>query len=140
MAATSLAVPALASEALGEDLTTRETLLNEDTELTANVFWSSAYSDLRTEYLVTYDPNRDVKPIVTYGDVLTGRSTVSAMAKRLEAEGYRVVAGFNGDFYNVNTGLPIGMVVTEGILRSSDAGITPLVSVRMALPFWASLP
>ena len=118
----SLAVPALASEALGEDLTTRETLLNEDTELTANVFWSSAYSDLRTEYLVTYDPNRDVKPIVTYGDVLTDRSTVSAMAKRLEAEGYRVVAGFNGDFYNVNTGLPIGMVVTEGILRSSDAG------------------
>ena len=26
------------------------------------------------------------------------------------------------DFYNVSTGLPIGMVVTEGLLRSSDAG------------------
>ena len=119
---TSLAVPVLASDALGEDLTGRDTLLNEGTELSTNVFWSSAYSDLRTENLVTYEPNRDVTPIVTYGGALTDRSTVSAMAKQLEAEGYRVVAGFNGDFYNVNTGLPIGMVVTEGILRSSDAG------------------
>ena len=118
----SLAMPVLASDALGEDLTGRDTLLNEGAELSTNVFWSSAYSDLRTENLVTYEPNRDVTPIVTYGGALTDRSTVSAMAKQLEAEGYRVVAGFNGDFYNVNTGLPIGMVVTEGILRSSDAG------------------
>ena len=44
------------------------------------------------------------------------------MAGTLETEGYRVVAGINGDFYNVSTGLPIGLVVTEGVLRSSDAG------------------
>ena len=118
----SLAAPALASEALGEELTEQNILLNKDTELISNVFWSSAYSDLRTEYAVVYEPNRSVKPIVTYGDVLTDRSTVSSMAKQLEKDGYRVAAGFNGDFYNVNTGLPIGLVVTEGILRSSDAG------------------
>lgn len=118
----SLAVPALASEAMGEELTDRTTVLNEETELSTQVFWSSAYSDLRTEHLVTYEPNRDVKPIVTYGGALTERSTVSAMAKRLESEGSRVVAGLNGDFYNVNTGLPIGLVVTDGLLRSSDAG------------------
>jgi len=120
--ACSLAVPVFASEAMGEDLTDRTTVLNEETELSTQVFWSSAYSDLRTEHLVTYEPNREVKPIVTYGGALTDRSTVSAMAKELEDEGYRVVAGVNGDFYNVNTGLPIGLVVTEGILRSSDAG------------------
>jgi len=86
------------------------------------VFWSTAYSDLRTEHLVTYEPNRDVTPIVTYGGVLTDRTAVSTMAKELEEAGYRVVAGINGDFYNVGTGLPIGMVVTDGLLRSSDAG------------------
>jgi len=118
----SLTLPALASEALGEDLTTRETLLNEDTRLSSSVFWSSAYTDLRTEHYITYEPNRDVTPIVTYGQALTERHTVTAMAKELEAEGYRVVAGLNGDFYNVSTGLPIGLVITEGILRSSDSG------------------
>lgn len=118
----SLSLSAAASEALGEDLTAKDVLLNQETQLSTNVFWSTAYSDLRTENLITYAPNRDVTPIVTYGDVLTDRNTVSAMAKELEEQGYRVVAGINGDFYNVGNGLPIGIVVTEGQLRSSDAG------------------
>ena len=120
--AASVGLTAAASDALGEDLTEREVLLNEETGLTTNVFWSSAYSDLRTENYITYEPNRDVTPIVTYGDVLTDRRTVTSMAKELEEQDYRVVAGINGDFYNVGTGLPIGLVITDGILRSSDGG------------------
>ena len=118
----SLAVTAAASEALGEDLTSQETLLNQETQLSTNVFWSTAYSNLRTENLITYAPNDDVTPVVTYGDTLTACSTLSAAAKRLENKGYRVVAGINGDFFNFGTGLPIGLVVTDGQLRSSDGG------------------
>ena len=120
--AAALTVPAAASDALGNDLTSRDTLLNEKTQLSTNVFWSSSSSDLRTENLITYMPNKAVTPIVTFGDVLTDKSKVSTMAKQLEEQGYRVVAGINGDFYNVGTGLPIGIVVTNGLLRSSDAG------------------
>lgn len=118
----TLAVPALASPALGDDLTTADTLLNQQTQLSTNVFWSTTYSDYRTENLITYTPNSQVTPLVTFGDVLTSRNTVSTMAKRLEESGYRVVAGINGDFYNVNNGLPIGLVVTNGKVRSSDGG------------------
>ena len=120
--AAALAVPAAASEALGSDLTAKDTLLNEKTQLSTNVFWSSTYSDLRTENLITYTPNKDVTPIVTYGNVLTDTTKVSAMSRTLEAQGYRVVAGINGDFFNFGTGLPIGLVVTDGQLRSSDGG------------------
>lgn len=120
--ACGLTAPALASEALGEALAQKDTLLHEETQLSTNVFWSTAYSDLRTEHLITYAPNSDVQPIVTAGDVLTARDSVAEAAARLEAEGYRVVAGINGDFYNVGNGLPVGIVVTEGELRSSDAG------------------
>ena len=118
----ALTLPAAASAAMGEDLTAKDTLIHRETQLSTNVFWSEAYSNLRTENLITYTPNQAVTPIVTYGDVLTDRSSVADMAAALEAEGYRVVAGINGDFYNVNTGLPIGLVVTDGVLRSSDAG------------------
>ena len=118
----ALSLPAAASEALGEDLSAKDTVIHEETQLSTNVFWSTAYSDLRTENLITYSPNKTVTPIVTYGDVLTDRSSVADMANALEGEGYRVVAGINGDFYNVSTGLPIGLVVTDGVLRSSDAG------------------
>lgn len=114
--------PALASEAMGDDLTATDTLLNRETQLSTNVFWSPISSDYRTENLITYTPNASVTPIVTYGGALTDRSSVSNTAKALEEQGYRVVAGINGDFYNVNNGLPIGVVVTQGRLRSSDGG------------------
>lgn len=116
------AVPVLASEAMGDDLTAADTLLNQGTWLSTNVFWSGVSSDYRTENLITYTPNASVTPIVTYGGALTDRSSVSNTAKALEEQGWRVVAGINGDFYNVNNGLPIGMVVTGGQLRSSDGG------------------
>ena len=53
----SLTLPAAASEALGEDLTAKDTQLHEDTQLSTNVFWSTSYSDLRTENIITYTPN-----------------------------------------------------------------------------------
>ncbi|MCI8398998.1 MAG: surface layer protein [Oscillibacter sp.] len=118
----ALTLPALASPALGDDLTAADTLLNQQTQLSTNVFWSSAYSDYRTENLITYTPNYSVTPIVTYGSVLTDRNKVTDAARQLESEGYRVVAGINGDFYNVNNGLPIGLVVSRGKLRSTDGG------------------
>ena len=77
----SLGLSAAASEALGEDLSSQNIQLNQETQLSTNVFWSTTYSDLRTENLVTYTPNGDVTPIVTFGNVLTDRNTVSAAAK-----------------------------------------------------------
>ena len=118
----ALALPAAASEALGEDLTYKDTQIHHQTQLSTNVFWSTAYSDVRTENLITYTPNSSVVPVVTAGSVITQLSTVTSSARTLESQGYRVVAGINGDFFNFSTGLPIGIVVTEGQLRSSDAG------------------
>ena len=117
-----LALPAAASEALGEDLSAKDTTLHQGTALSRNVFWSSTYSDLRTENLITYSPSSQVKPMVTFGESLTQCRSVSTAAKALEDQGYRVVAGLNGDFFNTNNGLPIGLVITEGELRSSDGG------------------
>ena len=118
----SLGLTAAASEAMGEDLTSEGTLLNQKTQLSTNVFWSTAYSDLRTENVVTYEPNADVTPIVTFGDSLTTRTTVTSAARALESQGYRVAAGINGDFFNTSNGLPIGILVSEGEVLSSDGG------------------
>lgn len=118
----SLMTPALASVALGEDLTALDVELHQDTQLTESVFWSTTYSDLREEHYITYTPNDTVVPIVTYGDTLTERDTLTQAATALEAQGYRVVAGINGDFYNTSNGLPVGFVMGDGDVKSSDAG------------------
>ena len=126
----ALTLPAAASNALGEDLFAKDTLLHQETQLSTNVFWSTTYSDLRTENLITYTPNKAVTPIVTYGDALTDRSSVADTAALLEDDGYRVVAGINGDFYNVSTGLLEGL----GIGGGGGAGGPAVAGHRPRMP------
>lgn len=118
--ATSFTVSA--SDALGEDCSARDTEVNRATVLSENVFWSTSKSDLRTEQYITYEPNDRVKPLVTWGDYLTERNTLSVAARELEDDGYRVVAGMNGDFFNMGNGLPIGIVISDGVVQSTDGG------------------
>jgi len=112
---------ALASEALGWDLHTAYRPLSEGATLTTGWFWSDTYSDLRTERYVTYRPNLDVRPSIAYGSKVLKKNTLGALARYLESTGKRVVGGTNGDFFVVATGAPLGMVVTDGILRSSSS-------------------
>ena len=109
---------AFASDALGDDLTSSNVEVNERTELNAGTFWSNTYSDLRQENYVVYEPNRSVKPIVSSGSYSTQLSTVSAAARTLEADGYRVVAGINGDYYDTANGIALGSVMSEGVFRN----------------------
>ena len=113
---------AMASEAMGHDLHESTTRLSAGTSITKELFWSDTYSDLRTGQYLTYVPNADVTPAVAYGgDWVLNKATLTAMAQSLEAQGRRVVGGANGDFYVVATGQPLGIVVTEGVVRSSSS-------------------
>ena len=109
---------AFASDALGDELISSNVEVNERTELNAGTFWSNTYSDLRQENYVVYEPNRSVKPIVSSGSYSTQLSTVSAAARTLEADGYRVVAGINGDYYDTANGIALGSVMSEGVFRN----------------------
>ena len=111
---------ALASDALGDDLAASSTTVNERTELNTGTFWSNTNSDLRQENYVVYSPNTRVTPIVTGGAYTTQLTTVSSAARELEARGYRVVAGMNGDYYDTATGIPLGSMMTEGVLRNAS--------------------
>lgn len=112
---------ALASDALGHDLHTANRPLSQGTGLTTGWFWSDTYSDLRTERYLTYTPNTAVTPTVAYGSNVIDKATLTAMAKALESQGKRVVGGTNGDFYVMATGQPLGLVVTDGVVRSSSS-------------------
>lgn len=110
---------ASASQALGDDLRSSSVSIGEDTCLTSSTFWSNTYSDLRSERYITYKPNSGVTPAVCFGESVLTKSTLTEMAQSLEAEGKRVVGGLNGDYFVVSTGQPLGMVITDGVLRSS---------------------
>ena len=110
---------ASASWAMGSKTHVGTTHLAEGVDYTRQYLWSATYSDLRTERYMEYTPSQLVQPVVSYGDYILSKSTLSSMAATLEAQGKRVIGGINGDYFVVSTGAPLGMVITDGVLRSS---------------------
>ena len=117
------AFPALAasSDAYGTEMEQKEVTLNQGTSYHSGTFWSDYYKDRRQENYFVYSPNGQVTPKVTYGGSVTAKQTVSSAAASLEQQGYRVVAGINGDFFDSN-GVPTGILISGGRLLSSDGG------------------
>lgn len=78
---------------------------------------------IQRAHYIEYTPNEAVQPVVGYGKGFYGRSTIGYVADYLKNDlGMQVLAGFNADFFNTNTGVPIGMVIDDGRLLSSPGG------------------
>lgn len=127
LAAVLTAGPAAsASQALGTEIHYSKTQLAQGVEYIRQYLWSATYSDLRTERYLEYSPNELVQPAVAYGDTVLDKKTLTALAQDLENEGKRVLGGVNGDYFVLATGAPLGMVVTDGVLRSSSSYVYAL--------------
>jgi hypothetical protein len=112
---------ASASQALGTEIHTSRTHLAQGVDYTHQTLWSATYSDLRTENYIEYTPNTSVQPAVAYGDKVLSRKTLTSLAQSLQDQGKRVLTGVNGDYFVMATGAPLGLVVTDGVLRSSSS-------------------
>lgn len=126
LTAALLAPAASASNAMGTELYSYTLDICNQTTLTHQVFWSASKSDLRTENYVTYTPSSGLSPKVSYGSSVLTRQSVSSLGKSLENQGERVLSGVNGDYFDMATGNPLGIVVTDGVLRSSASYLSAL--------------
>ena len=114
------ASPAALAAIFGEELKSDTSTLAEGTELTNVTDWSPR-GYLRENY-VTYTPNDNVVPTVVYGSKLCNYGSYSSMAELLESRGRHAIASVNGDYYDTATYAPLGIVISDGRLISSDAG------------------
>ncbi len=74
---------------------------------------------IERSYFVNADlEGSDLKPYVFEGEV-TGTYTMDTMVNTLESQGYKVVAGINGDLYDTATGAPKGLTIHEGKIKTS---------------------
>ena len=106
------------SEAYGSEVWREDTAVHHGVTLSDNIYWSHYYEQLRHEYFVTVEPGSVVTPTVAYGDSVCGRLSASEAAQQYEAQGWRVVAGINGDFYDTATGYPLGVMISDGEILS----------------------
>lgn len=121
LTATLFTTTVFASYALGDELHQYSIRLADGATLTTQMFYSNSKSDLRTENYITYTPSSSLSPLVSYGNSILTKQTVPAMATDLEKSGKRVLSGINGDFFVLATGNPLGIVITDGVLRSSSS-------------------
>jgi len=106
---------------LGDEIDGYSTALTATAQLGRGVYWTG--SDYRQENYIEYSPNEIVYPTVVYGSKLLNYGKFSTMAGLLEAQGKHVIAGINGDYYNTADYEPIGVVIVDGELISSDGGL-----------------
>lgn len=78
---------------------------------------------LQNEHYIEYTPNSHVTPVVVYGSKVCNYGNFDTMAGLLEAKDWNVIGGINGDYYVLATYQPIGMLITDGVLHSSDGGL-----------------
>ena len=88
-------------------------------EYNETTYWHTAANGRQSEHYYTYTPNDTVTPMVYYGGTLYGRSTLDTLSGMLAGTGRTVVAAVNGSFFEMINGVPQGLIVTDGVLRSS---------------------
>lgn len=72
----------------------------------------------RAYYVHADTANTDLIPFVFEGEV-TGMYTMNTMVSTLEAQGYKVIAGINGDLYDMASGTPKGLTIHNGKVKTS---------------------
>lgn len=122
LAALLLVTPALAYGVGTGDAVyvNRTTLANGLTYETA-LSYTSAGRRVET-FALEASPSSEVYPIVLACDTVYGGMTVSGMISYAESQGYNVVGTINADFGYWDTRIPCGMVVEDGVYKSSPEG------------------
>lgn len=121
--AAAVLIGSAAASGLGTFLRQDSLELSDTARMTHGQLTNSAVSSGQlTENILEYEPESGLRPIVAYGTTLYGRSNLDYVAEYLAGTGKTVTAGVNGSFFTMATGVPMGPVITEGVVRSGSSG------------------
>lgn len=127
--------------------------LGDGATLTASTLRDDTSGRLQNEHVLTVAADSALTPQVIYGTTLFGKSTMETIEAYPAAWGFTVAAGINGSFFDMNTGVPYGCVITDGCVRSSgdreavgfraDGSVVigyPKLAVSVTFPDGTTLP
>ena len=111
-----------AALALGDTVYTNTRRLADNLELKNTISWHGVHG--RTEsFMLEMTGTGDARPIIMKGDTVFGTTRISSMISLAEERGYNVLAAVNSDFFfTQHGGVPMGIVIEDGVLKSSAGG------------------
>ena len=109
--------PACAASGLTE-LRSEVVELNDQLTLVKRVNYNTSNAENAVEHYFEYEPGGKVLPLVSYGESIKGAVSATRIFSG-EAENGVTVAGLaNGDFFVMSTGVSLGPVIRDGIVRT----------------------
>ncbi|MBO5666926.1 MAG: phosphodiester glycosidase family protein, partial [Firmicutes bacterium] len=113
----------------GTQLEQKNLEMTETIRLTNESWYSTYLNDEIVENYVTYKPKGDVTPVIAYGNDIYGAAGFRTVIGYAQEAGQNVIAGINGDYFIVDNGVAVGLVIKDGILRSSESTVANYNSV-----------
>ena len=74
----------------------------------------------QTEYYTEYTPNEDVVPVVLTGNDIYGKRDINQIMEYMRENEMVPMVGINASFFSFETGIPMGHVITDGVVTSKD--------------------
>ena len=71
-------------------------------------------------FALTASPGGSVRPIVMACDTIYGSMPITSAADYASRLGYHVMGAVNTDFFSMSTGVPMGIVIEDGVLKSGS--------------------
>ena len=101
-----------------------ERLLQTSTQITDGLTYRNTVTlngGSRIEsFSLELEPDSDVQPILLQGDgTIYGGGTIGHVVSSAQAAGWHVLGAINTDFFAMSTGVPIGVVIEDGVYKSS---------------------
>lgn len=122
----SLTFPAFAVEnGSGTEVYQNTAQLTKGLAYTNTIYTNKTYGR-EESFALELSPDSPVFPMVMACDTIYGGLTISDCIAYAESLGYNVVAAVNTDYFN-STKVPLGMVVENGVYKSSPTGEAAVV-------------
>jgi exopolysaccharide biosynthesis protein len=98
-------------------------------QIANNLFYTNTVSyinDTQREqsYALALTGSGDAYPIIVADDTIYGKLTIGQVIDYAEGKGRNVLAAVNTDFFSMQTGVPLGLVVENGEFKCSNEGRT----------------
>lgn len=117
LCAVSLAVPTAYAASAEEVLKTEQTIVDGLTYY--NTVTSTAAGRMES-FLLEMEEDAHVSPLLIPSDgTVYGGGTISSAVSYAREQGHHVVAAVNTDFFSSSSGVPMGIVIQDGVYQSS---------------------
>lgn len=74
-------------------------------------------------FTLELDPDQDVYPILVQGSgTIYSGASINKAVELAQSQGYHVLGAINTDFFSYATGVPMGLVIEDGVYQSSPEG------------------